>query len=75
MAVMSTVAADRFFLYRAANGAVRVSALELAGLRPAAILRLSRVTPAPADALSAGELDTWLTEVRADGITAEIVPA
>jgi hypothetical protein len=66
---------DQFYVYPTVTGSVRVSAYTLRGLAPRALVRTSRLVPAPDDDLTLVRFDRWLSELRAAGVAAEVLPA
>ena len=74
MAETTTSFGDRFHVYPTAGEKLRLSAVELAGLRPESILRLDTKTVAPAGNVTRAEFGAWLKDLRRHGIAADLLP-
>jgi hypothetical protein len=64
---------DRFHVYPMAGEKLRLSAVEMSGLHPEAVLRLDLKTIAPAGNVTRAEFDAWLQDLRKNGVAVELI--
>jgi hypothetical protein len=64
---------DRFLVYPMPGEKLRLSAVEMSGLHPEAVLRLDMKTIAPAGNVTRAEFDAWLHDLRKNGVGVELI--